>query len=77
MASLPDVTRDFASFDKLSTAERIRLLQDLWDDIAADPAAIPLTDAQRAELENRLEDHRADPDACVDWSDVKARLQPR
>ena len=77
MASLPSVARDLTTFDQLGTADRIRLQQDLWDEIAATPDAVPLTDAQRAELDRRLEEHRADPDACVDWADVKARLRSR
>ncbi len=77
MATLSSVSRDLAAFDQLSTAERIRLLQDLWDEIAADPDAVPVTEAQRAELDRRLEAHRANPDACVDWADAKARLRSR
>ena len=77
MASLPLVSRDLSTFDRLDTAERIKLLQDLWDEIASDPERVPVTDAQRAELERRLGDHEADPHACVAWSDVKARLRAR
>jgi putative addiction module component (TIGR02574 family) len=76
MASLSSVS-DRANFDQLSTAERIRVLQDLWDEIATDPVAVVLTEAQRAELEQRLEDHRVNPGACEDWSEVKARLISR
>jgi len=39
----------------LPIAERIRLVEDLWDSIAADQAALPLTDEQRAELDRRLD----------------------
>jgi putative addiction module component (TIGR02574 family) len=77
MASLPSVSRDVAAFDRLSAAERMRLLQDLWDEIASDPAGIPMTDAQRAELDARMRDHGANPDACVDWAEVKVRLRSR
>jgi putative addiction module component (TIGR02574 family) len=35
--------------------ERIRLVEDLWDSIAADQAVLPLTPAQRAELDRRLD----------------------
>jgi putative addiction module component (TIGR02574 family) len=38
---------------KLSVAERIQLVEDLWDSIAAD-SDLPLTDAQKAELDRRL-----------------------
>ena len=77
MASLSVVSRDLTGLDQLSTAERIRVLQDLWDEIATDPASVPLTDAQRAELDARVADHRASPEASVDWAEVKARLRSR
>jgi putative addiction module component (TIGR02574 family) len=75
MASLSNVNRDLSSFDQLDTGERIKLLQDLWDEIAAHPEHVPVTDAQRAELGRRLDDHRSNPDACVAWSEAKARLR--
>jgi len=39
---------------QLSVAERIQLVEDLWDSIEADTAAAPLTEAQKAELNHRL-----------------------
>ena len=39
----------------LPLAERIRLVEDLWDSIAADQKALPLTDEQRDELDRRLD----------------------
>ena len=40
---------------RLPVAERIRLVEDIWDSIAAVPEAVPLTAAQRRELDRRLE----------------------
>ncbi|MGH8615632.1 MAG: addiction module protein [Gammaproteobacteria bacterium] len=54
--------------------ERLALVEELWDSIAADSAAIPLTDAQRAELDRRLADHEATPDDVVPWEEVKASI---
>jgi putative addiction module component (TIGR02574 family) len=59
---------------KLSVAERIQLVEDLWDSIAADPEALPLTEAQKAELDRRLAEHEADPDSAVPWEEVRERL---
>jgi putative addiction module component (TIGR02574 family) len=59
---------------KLSVAERIQLAQDIWDSIAAEEGAIPLTDAQREELDHRLAAHAQDPEAGTPWEEVKARL---
>lgn len=40
--------------------ERIRLVEDLWDSIAVEQAALSLTDEQRAELDQRLDAYVAD-----------------
>ena len=39
----------------LPIVERIKLVEDLWDSIASDQGALPLTDAQRTELDRRLD----------------------
>lgn len=46
---------------KLSVEERIRLVEDIWDTIAASPEGLELTEAQRSELERRLDLHARDP----------------
>lgn len=63
-------------FSKLSVAERIQLAEDLWDSIP-ESSDIPLTDAQRAELDRRLEDLEQHPDAGEPWEVVRARLYGR
>ena len=45
---------------KLPLDERIRLVEDLWDSIAADQNLLPLTPEQRAELDRRLDAYEAD-----------------
>jgi putative addiction module component (TIGR02574 family) len=47
---------------KLPLDERIQLVEDLWDSIAADSSALPLTPEQRAELDRRLDAYEADGD---------------
>jgi putative addiction module component (TIGR02574 family) len=62
---------------RLPLAERLRLVEALWDSIAADSAALPLTGAQRAELDRRLAEHEANPDDVVSWEDIKASITDR
>jgi len=62
---------------KLSVAERIQLVEDLWDSIAADTGDIELTDAQRVELDRRLADLELNPDGGEPWSNVRARIEKR
>ena len=63
-------------FSKLSIAERIQLAEDLWDSIP-EASDVPLTEAQRAELDRRLDDLERDPDAGEPWKAVRARLYRR
>ncbi len=63
--------------DRLSVEERLALVEDLWDSIAGESGATSLTDAQRAELDRRLADHEANPNAVVAWEDVNASITIR
>ena len=45
---------------KLPVDERIKLVEELWDSIASDQKALPLTDEQKAELDKRLDAYDAD-----------------
>ena len=60
--------------ERLSVEERISLVEELWDSIAE---ATPLTEAQRLELDRRLEDHKANPNDVVPWEVVKASITTR
>ncbi len=62
---------------KLSLAERIQLAEDLWDSVAADTSEVPLSEAQKAELDRRLADLERDPDAGESWDVVRARVEKR
>lgn len=64
-----------AGLDQLSTNERLQLVQDLWDSIAAEPESVPVTDAQREELERRLSAYREANDAAASWTEAKERLR--
>ena len=45
---------------ELPVEERIRIVEDLWDSIAADQNALPLTADQKAELDRRLDAYETD-----------------
>lgn len=45
---------------KLPVDERIRLVEELWDSIAADQKVLPLTNEQKAELDRRLDAYETD-----------------
>ena len=60
--------------DRLSFDERLTLLDDLWDSIAAEPQMIPVTDVQKEDLQRRLDAIAADPTRGSTWGEVKTRL---
>lgn len=49
----------------LPLAERLQLVEDIWDSIADEQEALPLTEAQRRLLEERLAAYEADRNAGV------------
>lgn len=61
-------------FSGLTVAERIQLAVDLWDSLGEAPEILALTDAQRLELDRRLEAHRAKPDAAISWESLRQEL---
>ena len=63
--------------DRLPVEERLTLVEEIWDSIAADSAAVPLTEAQRAELQKRIEEDDTHPDDLTSWEQVKASTLSR
>lgn len=63
---------------ELTIEQRMQLVEDLWDSIAANQKALPLTDWQRTELDRRLDAYEADGNtgraAELVLADIKARL---
>jgi len=61
----------------LSVPERIQLVEDIWDSIAAVPEALGLTEEQKAELDRRLEAYHQNPDEGSPWEMVRERIRIR
>jgi len=64
---------------KLSIAERLELVQELWDGIAAESEGepLPLTDDQREELEQRIRELDEHPDRAIPWDQARETLRAR
>ncbi|MDQ3816372.1 MAG: addiction module protein [Acidobacteriota bacterium] len=60
---------------QMSVAERIQLVEDIWDSLAASPESIPVTDAQKAELDRRLQAHAQNPDEGIPWDELKEKVR--
>jgi putative addiction module component (TIGR02574 family) len=61
--------------ETLPVAERISLVQALWDAIPGDDRPAPLTEDQRRVFARRLADLDANPDAVLTWEQIKARVK--
>ena len=59
---------------RLSPSEKLLLVSELWDDLAAHPAEVPVTREQIAELDRRMEAYREDPTRVTTWEAIKARI---
>ena len=58
----------------LSPADRFALAVELWDEIAAHPETLEVTDEQLAELDRRYAAYQSDPTKVVTWEEAKSKL---
>ncbi len=66
-----------SSILKLPLEDRIRLVEDIWDSIAAEQSSLELTDAQRMELDKRLDAYERDSGKGREASEVIADIKSR
>lgn len=72
-----DLTATLAEINGLGVADRIRLVQAIWDGIPEADRAGDLTDAQKADLGRRLGELRENPGNVLTWEEIKARVRGR
>ena len=66
------MTKELESLLKLDRAERIQLVEDLWDSIALeDPAQLPIPQWQREELQRRKNDLLKHPESSCTWEEIE------
>jgi putative addiction module component (TIGR02574 family) len=63
--------------DQLSRDEQFDLLDRLWELLGRDPEALPLSEAQRADLDRRLDELEADGPVGLTWDEVVAHARAR
>jgi putative addiction module component (TIGR02574 family) len=59
---------------KLSVAERIVLVEEIWDSIAEDNGCFELSEAQKQELDRRLESFHLNPSQGRTWEEIKTEF---
>jgi putative addiction module component (TIGR02574 family) len=66
---------DPGSVFDLTPSEKLQLVEDLWDDLAAHPEAIPVHDWQKEELALRKANLLQNPASGLSWEEVKRRVR--
>ena len=61
----------------LSPAEKLQLVEDLWDDLAGTPEAVPVHEWQKQELARRKANLQKNPASALAWEDVKQKARSR
>lgn len=68
-------TISIAAILELPVQERIRLVELIWDSVAAVPDAVKVSPEVKIELEARLAEFEASPEAGYSWDQVKSHLK--
>jgi putative addiction module component (TIGR02574 family) len=59
----------------LSPSEKLQLVEDLWDDLAGTPKAVPVHEWHREELARRKANLLKNPASGLSWEEVKKRVR--
>lgn len=70
-----DITTTLNQITSLSIVDRIRLVQEIWDSIAAEQTYLDLTDVEKQELDHRITAYETNPDDVMTWEDIKASIK--
>ncbi len=65
------------SIFNLSPPEKLQLVEDLWDDLAATPTEVPVHEWQKEELARRKANLMSKPASGLSWEEVKRRCRSR
>ena len=65
------------NLDDLTPEQKLRLLEEVWDSLAADPSAVPLTEWQRRELDRRLDEIDREGATGIPWNRVLSEIEGR
>lgn len=64
----------FPEVQKLSAAEKLLFVSELWNDLEAHPSEIPVSREILAELDRRMERFRKYPEEFTTWEAAKNRI---
>jgi len=61
----------------LPVAQRVELIDAIWETVAAEGYEPPLSAKQAEELDRRLDAHRHNPDDVISWESIKEELNAK
>lgn len=67
--------KDIPDISKLSTPEKILLVEDLWDSISSDESAVPVPESHKAELDKSLRRHESAPGALLSLDELRVGIE--
>lgn len=70
-----DYASTLAAAEALPREERIRLVQDIWDSIAAEQTPPEISPELAAELERRIAAYEANPQDVKTWEEIESSLR--
>jgi putative addiction module component (TIGR02574 family) len=68
---------DMDAIRGMSVADRLALVEEIWDSLSEDPSAIPVTETQLAEARRRIAAHEDDPSSAIPWDAAERNLRTR
>lgn len=68
---------DIPEIAKLSTPEKILLIEDLWDSIASDESAVPVPQSHMEELDRRLKRYESASGTLLSLEELRKRVERR
>jgi len=71
------MARPALDISALTPAERLQLVEELWESLCDTSEAVPLTEAQRTELDRRLDDLEEEGPTGIPWDEVVRRIRRR
>ena len=68
---------DIPEITKLSTPEKILLVEDLWDSISSDESGVPVPQSHMEELDRRLKRYESAPGTLLSLEELRTRIERR
>jgi len=68
------ILENLPELKRLTPSEKLILVSELWNDLAAHPTEVPVSREQIAELDRRMQEYRKDPSKVTTWEAIQKRI---